>query len=67
MVTQVGQRFTVRDENATLATGVVVDILPNMTMEEKKAFKRGRTRKQREQFEKDYELLIEKFHETNKV
>lgn len=64
---QVGQRFTVRDEDATLATGVVTEILPDMTAEEKKVFKRGKTRKQREQFEKDYELLIEKYQETNKA
>ncbi|KAJ8676014.1 hypothetical protein QAD02_011800 [Eretmocerus hayati] len=42
MVCEKGQRFTLRDGNVTVGTGVITDLLPNLTEEEKVLVEEGK-------------------------
>lgn len=66
MVIEKGQRFTLRDGQQTLGTGVITNVLPKMDLKERETLIRGRTKKQKEalrlRFEelcKDYEKKLE--------
>lgn len=56
-----GQRFTIREMGCTLATGVITEIMPNMTMTEKQAFLKGRTRKERDAFQEKYAEILKEY------
>lgn len=66
MVLETGQRFTLRDGSTTLATGVITEILPNMTVEEKEKLIRGRTNREREELKKKFSSLLEAY-DTAKI
>lgn len=59
VVLEQGTRFTLRDGATTIGTGVVTKILPNLTLEERKKFEKGRTRKEREAFKEHCVKLFE--------
>lgn len=59
IVLEQGTRFTLRDGQVTIGTGVVTKLLPNMTMEERKKFEKGRTRREREAFKEHCVKLFE--------
>ena len=61
LVLEKGQRFTVREMGYTLATGVITEVLPNMTLTEKQAFMKGRTRKEREAFAEKYAEVLKEY------
>lgn len=59
MVMEKGLRFTIRDGSNTIATGVVTNILPNMSPEEKTKLEKGKTRKEREAYREYMNKVLE--------
>ena len=59
VVMEQGLRFTLRDGQTTVGTGVVTKILPNMDVEEKKKLEKGRTRREKEAFKDHVNKLLE--------
>ena len=58
-----GSRFTIRDQKNTIMTGVVTDLLPDLTAEERAKLEKGRTKKEREEMEKRMKEIEEGFAE----
>jgi len=52
MVIEQGQRFTLRDGQVTLGTGVVTKVLPNLSPEERAKVEKGVTRAERDAMKK---------------
>lgn len=48
MVAEVGQRFTIRDGQVTVGTGVITKLLPSLTTEEKEILEKGHKKVERE-------------------
>ncbi len=61
MVMEKGSRFTIRDQKQTIMTGVVTELLPDLTAEERAKLEKGRTRKEREEMEKRLAEIEEGF------
>ena len=59
VVMEQGLRFTLRDGQHTVGTGVVTKVLPNLSLEEKKKIEKGRTRKEKEAFKDHVNKLLE--------
>lgn len=59
MVMEKGLRFTMRDGSHTIATGVVTNILPGLSLEEKQKLEKGRTRREREAFRQEMNKVLE--------
>lgn len=63
MVMEKGSRFTIRDQKQTIMTGVVTNLLPDLTPEERAKLEKGRTRKEREELEARMKEIEEGFAE----
>ena len=63
MILEQGSRFTLRDKNSTIATGVVTKVLPDLTPEERTKMERGKTRKEKEEMERRIQEMEEAFKE----
>lgn len=50
IVVDQGLRFTIRDQGATLGTGVITNVMPTMTPAEKEKFLKGKTKDEKMQF-----------------
>jgi len=48
MVLEQGQRFTLRDGSTTLGTGVVTEVKPNLTADEKEEIAKGARKRAKE-------------------
>jgi elongation factor Tu len=57
MVVEKGLRFTLRDGTITMGTGVITNVLPEMSPDERETFLKGKTRKQREAMAERYKEL----------
>lgn len=66
MVMEKGSRFTIRDQKQTIMTGVVTDLLTDLTPEERAKLEKGRTKKEREEMEKRMKEIEEGFAEKEK-
>lgn len=58
-----GSRFTIRDQKQTIMTGVVTNLLDDLTAEERAKLEKGRTRKEREEMEQRMKEIEEGFAE----
>ena len=65
MILEQGSRFTLRDKNSTIATGVVTKVLPDMTPEERTKFEKGKTRKEKDEMERRLQEIEEAFKEQS--
>lgn len=61
MVLQKGQRFTIRALGHTVGTGVVTEVMPDMTMKELLEYKKGYTRKEREAILEKHKDIISSY------
>lgn len=66
MVMEKGSRFTIRDNKQTIMTGVVTELLADLTAEERAKLEKGRSRKEREELEKRLAEIEEGFAEEEK-
>ncbi|KAH9426235.1 elongation factor Tu-like [Dermatophagoides pteronyssinus] len=66
MVMEKGSRFTIRDQKKTIMTGVVTNLLDDLTPEERAKLEKGRTKKEREEMEKRMKEIEEGFAEKEK-
>ena len=64
IVLEQGSRFTIRDGHVTIGTGVVTKLLPNMTIEERKKYEKGRTRREKDAFKEHCIKLFESIGQT---
>lgn len=67
MVMEKGTRFTIRDQKTTIMTGVVTDLLPDLTAEERAKLEKGRSKKEREEMERKMAEIEEGFAEKEKA
>lgn len=65
MVMEKGSRFTIRDQNKTIMTGVVTETLPLLTPEERAKLEKGRTKKEREELEARLKEIEEGFKDKD--
>lgn len=63
MVMEKGSRFTIRDAKSTIMTGVVTELLEDMTAEERAKMEKGRTKREREELDKRMAEIEEGFAE----
>lgn len=63
MVMEKGSRFTIRDNKSTIMTGVVTELLDDMTAEERAKMEKGRTKREREELDKRMAEIEEGFAE----
>ena len=66
MIMEKGSRFTIRDNKQTIMTGVVTELLTDLTAEERAKLEKGRTRKEREELDKRMAEIEEGFEEKEK-
>ncbi|KAI7698097.1 hypothetical protein SSS_05080 [Sarcoptes scabiei] len=66
MVMEKGSRFTIRDQKQTIMTGIVTNVLPLLSPEERTKLEKGRTRKEREEMEKRMKEIEEGFADKEK-
>ncbi|KAI1286953.1 Elongation factor Tu, mitochondrial [Halotydeus destructor] len=63
MVVEQGQRFTIRDGNVTVGTGVITKINTDLSTEEKDKLRKGRTKKEREAMKEKMAEIDQQFEE----
>ena len=65
MILEQGSRFTIRDRQSTIATGVVTKVLPDLSPDEKAKLEKGKTRKEKEEMERRIAEMEEAFKDQS--
>lgn len=63
MILEQGSRFTLRDRDKTIATGVVTKVNSDLTPEERTKLEKGKNRKEKEEMERRIKEIEEAFKE----
>lgn len=67
MVLEQGLRFTLRDGRATIGTGVVTQVKPNLTPEEVEKLLKGKSKEEREELKKKLQELEDSLQEAQEA
>ena len=65
MILEQGSRFTIRDRQSTIATGVVTKVLPDLSPDERAKLEKGKTRKEKEEMERRIAEMEEAFKDQS--